>query len=341
MFIDADGDGKTYVELQVNPKGATFDSYLPTYRQNQNDWDSGMKVGVNVDGTLDKRDDEDKGWTVEMAIPLEAARGKEKEMKNVPPKVGTEWRVNFFRMDQPNGRPQSGTGWSPPMVGDFHALDKFGVLVFGDDKGHAPNAAAPPAKTAKRRPRRRRDRRASGRREEGRAGQEGAGRAGEAGRERPGAPRPRRPPTRPPRRPAVAADCDRPRWTSSSTSCFIPRAGPTSASELRPSTRIYLALFVLGVTAAGGVRRRRDQLALGALAAPARTTSERNERTIARLRRDFILLVVAIGAYLAVEMAPLPARLAGWLAGRRLRRSARWSARGSSSAWSRSCSPRR
>ncbi|HWE27485.1 MAG TPA: hypothetical protein VHB97_05750, partial [Polyangia bacterium] len=78
--------------------------------------------------------------------PLEAARGKEKEMKNVPPKVGTEWRVNFFRMDQPNGRPQSGTGWSAPMVGDFHALDKFGVLVFGDDKGHAPNAAAAPAK---------------------------------------------------------------------------------------------------------------------------------------------------------------------------------------------------
>ena len=47
MFIDADGDGKTYVELQVNAKGATFDSYLPTYRQNQNDWDSGMKAGVH------------------------------------------------------------------------------------------------------------------------------------------------------------------------------------------------------------------------------------------------------------------------------------------------------
>src|SRR5947209_9086228 len=49
-------------------------------------------------------------------------------------------------MDQPNGRPQSGTGWSAPMVGDFHSLDKFGVLVFGDEKAHAPNAAAQPAK---------------------------------------------------------------------------------------------------------------------------------------------------------------------------------------------------
>jgi hypothetical protein len=142
MFIDADGDGKTYVELQVNPKGATFDSYLPAYRQNQNDFESGIKAGVNVEGTLNKREDEDKRWTVELQIPIEAARGKEKEMKNVPPKVGTEWRVNFFRMDQPNGRPQAGTGWSAPMVGDFHALDRFGVLVFGDDKGKVPGAPA-------------------------------------------------------------------------------------------------------------------------------------------------------------------------------------------------------
>jgi hypothetical protein len=146
MFIDADGDGKTYVELQTNPKGATFDSWLPTYRKNENDWESNMKVGVTIDGTLDNRTDKDKGWIVEMAIPLEAAKGKNKEMKNVPPTVGTEWRVNFFRMDLPQGHPQNGTGWSPPMVGDFHALDRFGTLVFGDDKGTAPAAKGEPAK---------------------------------------------------------------------------------------------------------------------------------------------------------------------------------------------------
>jgi hypothetical protein len=138
MFIDADGDGKTYVELQTNPKGAIFDSYLPAYRQNQNEWQSGMKSAVKVDGTLDVRTDTDKGWVAELAIPLEAAKGKEKVMKNVPPKVGTMWRVNFFRLDMPSGRPQQGTAWSPPLVGDFHALDKFGELYFGDDKGVAP-----------------------------------------------------------------------------------------------------------------------------------------------------------------------------------------------------------
>ena len=139
VFIDADGDGKTYVELQTNPKGAIFDSYLPSYRANKNEWDSGMKVGVKVDGTIEKRGDLDRGWTVEMAIPLTDAKGMEKEMKNVPPIVGTEWRVNFYRLDMPQGKSQIGSAWSPPGVSDFHALDKFGVLVFGDDKGVAPN----------------------------------------------------------------------------------------------------------------------------------------------------------------------------------------------------------
>jgi len=150
MFIDADGDGKTYVELQANPKGVSFDSWLPTYRKNENDWDAGLKVGVTVDGTVDVRTDIDKGWIVEMAIPLEAARGKEKTMKNVPPVVGTEWRVNFFRMELPTGHAQTGSAWAPPMVGDFHALDRFGTLAFGDDKGVIPGeppAKAEPAKT--------------------------------------------------------------------------------------------------------------------------------------------------------------------------------------------------
>ena len=143
IFIDADGDGKTYVELQTNPKGALFDSYLPAYRKNENDFDSGAKVAVNVSGTLDKRDDKDKGWTAEMQIPLVSVKGKEKDkpMANVLPVVGSTWRVNFFRLDQPKDKPQVGAAWSPPMVGDFHALDRFANLIFADDKGQTPAAA--------------------------------------------------------------------------------------------------------------------------------------------------------------------------------------------------------
>ncbi|PID39823.1 MAG: hypothetical protein CSA65_06750 [Proteobacteria bacterium] len=137
VFIDANGDGKDYIELQVSPAGVIFDSYLAAYRKNDNAWNSGLKVKVKVDGTLNKRDDKDKGWIVEMALPLADAKGKSKaELK--PPKLATVWRVNFFRMESPKKRTQVAAAWSPPLVGDFHKLDRFGELVFGDAEGKYP-----------------------------------------------------------------------------------------------------------------------------------------------------------------------------------------------------------
>jgi hypothetical protein len=93
-----------------------------------------------------------------------------------------------------------------------------------------------------------------------------------------------------------------------------PGRWAASAADLRPSTRIYLALIVLGVTVlaafiAGWLSARWAHRRTGD------TTSERNERIIMRLRRIFIALVIAIGAYWAVELAPLPARLDDWLSG--------------------------
>jgi len=146
VFLDPDADGKTYVELQVSPRNVTFDSWLPAYRQNDNAWDSGMQTAVQVSGTVNQRDDHDQGWTVEMRVPMSAVRGRLETVKGVPPMVGTEWRANFFRLDHPNGKQQTGSSWSPPLVGDFHALDKFGTLVFADSDGKlTPTAAAPTA----------------------------------------------------------------------------------------------------------------------------------------------------------------------------------------------------
>ena len=138
MFIDADGDGKDYLELQVSPAGVTFDSFLPDVRKNQNDWESGMKAAVKVDGTLNKPGDVDKGWTVEIAIPLAAASGGAagKTIK-APGEPGAVWRVNWFRMDG-QGAQQKAAGWSPPLVGDFHAIGRFGELRFVDPSRRAP-----------------------------------------------------------------------------------------------------------------------------------------------------------------------------------------------------------
>ncbi|MBW2703680.1 MAG: carbohydrate-binding family 9-like protein [Deltaproteobacteria bacterium] len=144
IFIDADGDGKDYIELQVSPKGVIFDSYLPAHRKNQNDWNSGMKAAVSVDGSLNQRDDEDKGWRVELSLPLTdlVGRGDLKKIR-IPPKAGDRYRVNFFRMEQPKKGPQQASAWSPPLRGDFHALDRFGELILTDTTKKAKHEPVP------------------------------------------------------------------------------------------------------------------------------------------------------------------------------------------------------
>jgi hypothetical protein len=155
IMIDADGNGRTYIELQVAPNGNIFDTYLPERRKYEDSinpklkpfaWNSKMVAKVRVDGTLNKREDQDKGWTTEIAIPLEDVKGMDdKSGVTLPPVPGNVWRINMFRMDVPQGKPQQAAGWSPPMVGDFHALDRFGELVFGDAQGMVPPPPSPMA----------------------------------------------------------------------------------------------------------------------------------------------------------------------------------------------------
>ncbi|MDB4964886.1 MAG: mscS [Myxococcales bacterium] len=95
---------------------------------------------------------------------------------------------------------------------------------------------------------------------------------------------------------------------------FHPARWVADAAELRPLTRLYLSLFIAAV--AFGVA-----LAVGWLSSrwahrrTGESTSERNEETIRRLRRQLIALTLFFGAYLAVEVAPLPGRIAGWISG--------------------------
>jgi hypothetical protein len=64
------------------------------------------------------------GWTAEIFIPCELLA----PLPNVPPKAGTQWRANFYRMDYDDGRT---TRWTWAPVGpSFHEFQKFGTLHF-------------------------------------------------------------------------------------------------------------------------------------------------------------------------------------------------------------------
>lgn len=64
------------------------------------------------------------GWTAEVFFPYDLL----KPLTNVPPKAGSKWRANFYRVDYDDGQNTRWT-WSP--VGpSFHEYQKFGTLVF-------------------------------------------------------------------------------------------------------------------------------------------------------------------------------------------------------------------
>jgi predicted TIM-barrel fold metal-dependent hydrolase len=64
------------------------------------------------------------GWTAEVFIPYELLA----PLQNVPPKAGSRWRANFYRMDY-DDRKAASWDWAP--VGEsFHEFQKFGTLVF-------------------------------------------------------------------------------------------------------------------------------------------------------------------------------------------------------------------
>ena len=121
VFLDPGADGKDYFEFQVSPAGVLFDATFPEYRKGEDGWNSDVVAAVKTQGTLND-ETPDEGWTAEMAIPL-----KNLEKGGVAAAVDTIIGANFFRVDMAE-RSAMYSGWSPPMRGDFHALDRFGHI---------------------------------------------------------------------------------------------------------------------------------------------------------------------------------------------------------------------
>jgi hypothetical protein len=139
LFLDPLGDKKDYFEIQVSPAGILFDSYLARYRKNDNAWSSGATVAAKIDGTLNDGPG-DRGWSAELAIPWQAlAKGG-----GVPPADAKGLKANFFRIDV-GAEKAAYSAWSPPLRGDFHALDRFRELALVAPAAPVAPAAAPAA----------------------------------------------------------------------------------------------------------------------------------------------------------------------------------------------------
>lgn len=142
LFIDADGNRRGYIELQVNPNNATFDAWFKGTRADgpgDDKWDSNMQTAVKLRGTT-AGGDTDQGWDVEIAIPWAAVKGRDEAMQvNLPPHIGDRWRLNIVRTNQRTGGKNQAEGgassWNRINQQDFHALDRMLTAVFADATG--------------------------------------------------------------------------------------------------------------------------------------------------------------------------------------------------------------
>ena len=138
VFIDPDGDGLNYMELQANPLGTTLDLLMSkAYSEGGSsdfDWTlDGFSVGIGVDGTLNDQSDTDTKWICEIALSFNGMSSTAPSM-NFPPESGDIWRLNVYRYDydRTDDWRNELTGWNKTDSRGFHAPDKFGRVVFSD-----------------------------------------------------------------------------------------------------------------------------------------------------------------------------------------------------------------
>jgi len=148
VFIDPNNSTHQYFEIEVNALNKIFDLFLPKPYRNGGDalisWDlAGLKSAVQIEGTLNHPQDQDKGWTVEMAIPMKSLR------IGYPfhtPEEGTIWRINFSHVEWDtkiingknsklkdaagNNLPEHNWVWSPQGVINMHYPERWGYLQF-------------------------------------------------------------------------------------------------------------------------------------------------------------------------------------------------------------------
>ncbi len=151
VFLDPDGDGLDYYELEINALGTEFDLFLamPYHLGGDADiaWDMpSLRTGVSLYGSLNDPSDVDQGWGVEIAIAWEDLRPPGGEAVDAP-SAGDTWRVNFSRVQWPllveagryrkvrepkdwTDHPEDNWVWSPQGVIDMHRPEMWGIVRF-------------------------------------------------------------------------------------------------------------------------------------------------------------------------------------------------------------------
>jgi hypothetical protein len=102
----------------------------------------GMKSAVKINGTINKSDDLDEGWTVELAFPWSGMKLLAGE-RSLPPREGDVWRMDLSRFQKFKDRNtmiNPGWAWNTHGTYDSHIPELFTYIHFTDKIVGEPNS---------------------------------------------------------------------------------------------------------------------------------------------------------------------------------------------------------
>ena len=120
VFIDEEGSGKEYFELEISPRNIVFDAII------RND---GHQSIIEVDRSWDFigletsviRDEADQ-LIYSIRIPSSNFMSKLE--------AGLKWKVNFYRIDECVNGIREYQAWQPTRAINYHIPSKFGTMLF-------------------------------------------------------------------------------------------------------------------------------------------------------------------------------------------------------------------
>ncbi|MBP3964988.1 carbohydrate-binding family 9-like protein [Paenibacillus lignilyticus] len=118
VFIDEDGRGTHYIELEVSPRNVVFDARIT----NDGSGSVGIDTDWDIEGLHTEVSEVQAGqWRYDIRIPASTFKQ--------PLEAGLRWRVNFYRIDERRGGIREYQAWQPTGLVNFHQPQRFGTLV--------------------------------------------------------------------------------------------------------------------------------------------------------------------------------------------------------------------
>lgn len=127
LFIDADGDGKNYVEIGVNAFSTNYDLLLKCISKDCGGWKTSMTftiAGLETKSTITA-----DGFCTEIKIPFSSLK-KIENGNFSQPQAGTKWKGNAFRIDYGNTTEYLALQSYKSLKHGFHQPSEFAVFEF-------------------------------------------------------------------------------------------------------------------------------------------------------------------------------------------------------------------